>query len=947
MILQARKVVTCCNHVIAACDASVRVLLASLMICYATAQHGLAAAGSGDSFAIRAAQVYPCTAEQGEPIANGVIIIRSGKVVAVGANLDVPADLRLVELRDATIVPGFVNAASSAAGFHAGEKAHGSAYRAVDAFDRYARNIADLSRGTTTIHMNPGGHRIITGQGAVVKLGGDPARRVLRESCDLAINLGVYDPPLDWKLNFYASADEAIQPANRQGPESRFGQLQEIDEAIAKAMRWRDRDKVRATRPVDFDIHAAALAEIWDGGVPLRFSVRRAADIDAAIDFLKRHKKAGYLVGMTEADKVRGLLDAGLPVVLRIEDSFTLPAPDLGRSPDVLEPACPIMHRVKARSIALAGAEGSSYEDLRMVAAIAMRGGMSHRAALEGITRIPAEIIGVADRVGSIAPGRDADLLVLSGPPLDINSSVLSVYVDGVKAFDAPRTDALVVRAGTIWVGNGQVLNDASILVQKGKVSQVGRRVSHPPFARIVNAGRDAFVAPGFIDAHGHLGLDGDRQAVSADVPLSAIIGTASKNFLRVARAGITTVMTAAYTVGNDGSRVAAIKTFGRSRDDLVVRDVTAMKFSLRGKDPLLSMEELRRVLKAGKEYEEKWKKYEEELKKWQEEQARGGTTERKSESGEVSVSEEKPDPISGTWSFSVSGGPLPEAVTGTMSLRLDGTKVEGRMTVMNDSDEVKVSGSFVANQLTLDIDQDTPLGRPRVTATLDTEDHLKGTVALGEFSIDFEAKRTDKSAPEFRVMRKRGRGKGGRPVPPKVDESLEPVRELLASKIPALVDVQTAPQILSLLKLFVEESKLSLVLLNAEESALAAEQLAKAKVGVVVPPAPLRERDRRPYNQAADLALRGVPVALQSDAEDGARNLGLMALFATQQGLGGDAALSALTIDAARMFKIDDRVGSLEAGKDADLLIFSGHPFDAGSRLERVFVAGEEVPNE
>ena len=157
---------------------------------------------------------------------------------------------------------------------------------------------------------------------------------------------------------------------------------------------------------------------------------------------------------------------------------------------------------------------------------------------------------------------------------------------------------------------------------------------------------------------------------------------------------------------------------------------------------------------------------------------------------------------------------------------------------------------------------------------------------------------------------------------------------------------MRTAAQIQSVLKLF-EQNKLQLVLLNAEEASVHAEALKKNNVSVVVPSAVLRPRDRLPYNQAADISRAGVRVAMQSDAEDGARSLPLMGLFAVQQGWGGDAALSALTIDAARMFGIDDRVGSLETGKDADLLIFSGHPFDAGSRLERVIVGGREVPDD
>ena len=66
--------------------------------------------------------------------------------------------------------------------------------------------------------------------------------------------------------------------------------------------------------------------------------------------------------------------------------------------------------------------------------------------------------------------------------------------------------------------------------------------------------------------------------------------------------------------------------------------------------------------------------------------------------------------------------------------------------------------------------------------------------------------------------------------------------------------------------------------------------------------------------------------------------------LYAVERGLSPDAALAALTYDAARMYKIDDRVGSLAAGKDGDVLIFRGNPFRGGARIERVIINGKEV---
>jgi hypothetical protein len=437
-------------------------------------------------------------------------------------------------------------------------------------------------------------------------------------------------------------------------------------------------------------------------------------------------------------------------------------------------------------------------------------------------------------------------------------------------------------------------------------------------------------------------------------------VSVAGREFRRVARAGVATVLQAPYRSAPNGGQMAAIKTFGRDRSQLVAREVAGLKFSLRGQDPLTGTEALRKVFQAARKYDEDWKKYDAELAKWKE--SGGKATTKPAEEGE-GVEQGRPDPVTGKWEYTVRGGPLPEPVSGTIVLKLTGTSIEGRLSDPMSGEEARVSGTLHGNEITLEVDVDTPVGKPTIHATLDREDHAVGRVTIGEFGLDFEATRVDKSAVEFKVSRKK-RTKDGRPVPPKLEPNLEPFRPLLAGRIPAVVDVETAAQIDAALKLLVDELKVSVVLLGAEGAADAADQIIARKGGAPMPPpasAPAdqalvgvvvareveRTRTRRPYCQAADLSRKGIRIALQSDSEDGARDLPLLGLFAVREGLGGDAALRALTVDAARMYKLDDRVGALEPGKDGDVLIFHGYPFDAGSRLERVIVGGQEVPDE
>lgn len=916
-------------------------------------QTGAARAADGPSFVIRAKLVYPATREQPGPLERGMIIVRDGRIEAVGRDLELPPDLPLIELRDEVVCPGFVSAGSALTAQHAGPHAVSGAYRAIDAFDTYADRTAVLARGTTTAHLNPGGHRLVSGVGAVVKLAGPLESRTLAAAADLTITLGVFDPPAVVERPFYASSDVPIEPARRQRPDSRLGQYLELDEQIAAARAWLEDPE--AHRFDKYDQHARSFAQAWAANLPMRFQVQRAADIEGALRFVGQHQRPAYLIGLTEGDRLSGALrDARSPVVLRVEHDYRRPAANVGSDPEALKSRLLTAGRLAELApdlpIALSGGLREVHEDLRMAAILALRGGLPAERALAAITRVPAEILGVDDRVGSLAPGRDADLLVLTGQPLDINSHVRQVYVGGEVVFDAPATDALVVRAGRVWIGDGTVLEDGAVLIEDGRIQAVGRRVPHPPFAQIIDAGADGFLTPGFVDAHGHLGLEGDRTIAKPDLQPHRAIAVAEREFVRVARAGVTTVLLAPYASAPNGARMAAIKTYGRSRDELVTRELGGLRFSLRGKDPLTSgIEPLRKALAAGKKYYDSWKKYEQELAKWKEDRDKGVAPAKKPETEET-VEKGRADPITGTWEFTISGDPMPEPVTGTLTLKLTGTSIEGRMTDPTSGEEAVVTGTLDGDRVHLEIEvEESPLGNPIVEGMLDAEDHMTGKVIFGTFELDVEASRIDKSAVEFKVMRKRKRFKDGRPVPPKIDENLEPFRSLLDGKIPAAVQVETAAQIDAALKLFAEEYKVPLVLVGAEDAADVAERIAEHKdqLGVVIPPNVVRTRQRRPYTQVADLSRRGIPVALQSDAEDGARSLPLMGLFAVRNGLGADAALRALTVDAARMYKLDDRIGALEPGKDADLLIFSGHPFDAGSRLERVIVSGREVPDE
>lgn len=898
----------------------------------------------GGSLVIRAGRVMPVADGAPWVIEGGVIVIRDGRIEAIGAEGEVviPPDLPVVSFPDETVMPGMIAAACNLAGFHRGVESVSGAYSAVDAFDAYADYRVILAGGVTAVHLDPGRHRLISGVGAVVRLGGMPTERVLSERSALQLNFleSAYSPPLDFNYIFPASSDVAIEPGRRQAPDSRLGQQPTVRAAMEAALGPTPDAAV-------FDYHRRALGAWISGGGVMRVRADRAGDLRQAIEFL-RDRKGGVVVSGGEVNDVMAELGAAnLPLVFEVPLQTGRPAGNLGTHPDVLARRVEALEGLADIPLALTVGEGHDLRDMRLAAATALRAGLDERRVIEGVTRRAAEILGVGDRIGSLVPGKDADLLVLSGDPLSTTTHVRKVYVRGATAFEPPSEGALVVRAGTVWVSPERVIEGGEVLIEGGKVAAVGRAVPRPPYAKVVDAGDDAVITPGFIDARGHLGLRGDGGSPGPDVKLSKAIGVPDVTDLRTAAAGVTTVALSPYRGGGTtGAQVSAIKSGGRSRADRVIRDTAAVMFDVSDTDPPAAAEQLKKRLEAGKKYLESWQKYEKELKEWEEKQKSGQATEAKPEEKEQTTVVKDDDPITGTWSGTLSGGPLPNPETGKVALRLTGTQIEGRVVEPAVPVDHKITGTFdgekgIKGQIEVDTQGN---GYPEFELTLDRADHMTGVIRFMGITVNVEGERVEKKPVEFKVERSKTRGKDGRPLAPKVDEGLEPLKLLLEKKIPAVVRVSAHTQIDAVVKLIAEEFELPLTLVDAEEASVHAARLAEKKVGVILPVNVVRTRQYVPYVQGDDLSRAGVAVAFQSDAEDGARSLREVGMYAVERGMSAEAALAALTTNAARLLRIDDRVGSLEPGRDGDLVIFDGPPFEAGTSVRRVIINGEEV---
>jgi imidazolonepropionase-like amidohydrolase len=177
----------------------------------------------------------------------------------------------------------------------------------------------------------------------------------------------------------------------------------------------------------------------------------------------------------------------------------------------------------------------------------------------------------------------------------------------------------------------------------------------------------------------------------------------------------------------------------------------------------------------------------------------------------------------------------------------------------------------------------------------------------------------------------------------------LEALQPVLKGQVPLAIQANRASDLLAAVRL-ADEFKVRLVLVGASEGWMVAEQLAKAKVPVVVKPLtniPSFDSLGATLENAARLSRAGVTLALASFDTQNSRVLRQEAGNAIANGLDRDAALRAVTLTPAQLWGVADRVGSLEAGKDADVVIWSGDPFELTTGAERVFIKGVEVPRE
>lgn len=951
------------------------VALSALALAHA-AVRGPAAPATGH-VAVRAGTIHVVP---GREVLQGgaTLLVRDGRIVAAGKDLVLPPDTQVVDYGpDAVIVPGLVAADSLYGLGSAAGRTAAPGVRAVDNFDPEHRLFpGDLAGGVTSAYITPARGRLIAGQGAVVKLAGpDPERRVLLASAALqgSVTRSARQVPGYWEPPIPASYDVGLGRVEKQLPGSLMGAIAGLRELLAFARGQRDLGDVYGART------GAELQALLRAGVPLRMEAGSEAEIRALLELSKSEKFPLVIEGGQEADKLAGeIARAGARVVLVLDLVPEEPGRFLGRDEDARWPRYDQAAALAQAGVSLAIATPDTMRtrDLLFAAALASRGGLSEGDALRAVTLGAAEVLGVADRVGSLETGKDADFAVLTGAPLSGAAGVIATWVDGTLAWNASRlgdgmrSSVVVIEADQLHVGDGTVLSPGQVLLRDGRVAEVGRYVSHPGGATVV---RGPVAMPGMIDAMGHLGLEGAGKTPPTDFKLERILEPADHVDRRVAMAGITTVVLSPRGDSKTGVPMMAYKPSGADGESRVVADPVALR--LAWSDPRNRVEsgkDVRDLLGKVKAYDAKWREYETAMANWKpesepaaeeaesddeaktEEAVEEKKEEKKEEKSDSKKKKDEPpevDPFSGIWEADVVVPPAVEAAHLRLRMeRHDGDVVGSLRCDAVSESLIELEGEF--EEGTVHLRGAGSRGWVEVRGE-PAKGKWKGTLTLGEVEVAFEAERTSTELPRAgRAERRREKKEEvkepkGKPKEPGLDAKLEPLRKAMQGERAVVVSVDRREEIRDCVAAFAELG-IRPILLGADDAWRMADELRGKVAGVLLTPQVFDGDPRGGLaglrNRWAELAAAGIPLGFHSGAEEGAAELPLNALYAVYQGLGADTALRALCADVAAMYEMSDRVGRLAVGLDGDVLLLDGAPLDPRTRVLRAWVGGEEV---
>ncbi|MHC4400608.1 MAG: amidohydrolase family protein [Planctomycetota bacterium] len=427
----------------------------------------LGATTGAEEIAIRAGTILAVSTN---PIENGIVLIQGGKIRSVGSDVVVPSGARVIDAKDKFVVPGLVDAQSRLYVTERDLRNPGKGapeLTIIDALDPFMEGYEEvLAQGVTAVYVAPSGQGVFAGRGAVLKLNGAKTPKDLVLKADVAVrgSIGVSSnnesSSLD-RLDDYANLREMLieTQAYMQRQRQYKQELAKYEKEEAeqesknddKPPEEKEKEKEpseekkkekpkRPTKPKPNPTHEI-LKKVLQKEIPLQIEAHRVPDILNALRLAGEFDFSLILDKCTE-----GYLTANeiarrkVPVILGPVSASFVDMPKLEYRNHSLRNAAALADSGVQTAIGVSGRDGLSSKFVALAGAMAAANGMDKHMALRAVTLTPAEILGVADRIGSLDVGKDADLVIMSGHPFDTASRVEMVLIEGKTVYERKAT---------------------------------------------------------------------------------------------------------------------------------------------------------------------------------------------------------------------------------------------------------------------------------------------------------------------------------------------------------------------------------------------------------------------------------------------------------------------------------------------------------------------------
>lgn len=393
--------------------------------------------GKAGTFAIRNARIVTVS---GATIENGTIVIKDGKILAVGAAASVPSGAEVIDGKGLSVFPGMIDARTNM-GL---SEIQLSADPTVDVselgdMNANAKAITGINphtshvnvtrvNGVTTVLSSPSGG-LVSGQSAVINLwGATQEQMAIVSTHSLVINFprvstfGGFNPgvgPIVLDFN------EAVRQRDRRMDDLKKLFKSVEDYAAAKEAYEKDKSLPKPKTDLKMD----AMIPYVRGQKPIIFTVERERDIKGVVKFVEDTKVKGIIAGGQEAWKVAdGLKKNNIGVIYT--NIYSLPVQDDDEY-DYLFAAPAKMQQAGIQFCISTGDTGQEVRDLPYHAGLASAYGLSKEEALKSVTLYPAQILGVADKIGSIEVGKIANIVVADGDILEPRTNIKHLFING------------------------------------------------------------------------------------------------------------------------------------------------------------------------------------------------------------------------------------------------------------------------------------------------------------------------------------------------------------------------------------------------------------------------------------------------------------------------------------------------------------------------------------